>query len=256
MVNKNNIFSIKRLLLLIKRQVFGNITGLIIAFASFGGMLLVVSVLTGFFNPEGIRGLWPLYFVALFMGGYVFSSNIFSELNSPQRSITFLTLPVSNLERLAMAWLLTAIMYSIFALTGIALVFLLTHLIVGIPLAAESFSATWTWDGLNTVLIYVITQSVFLFGAIYFRRLNFFKTILSIFVIQSVLGLIVTIAFFLIFGTFNFESYIGIQKTSLSSGLENFFRETLPDIMEFAFYYLMIPFFLILTWFGIKERQV
>jgi len=256
MKNKNNIFSIKRLFLLGKRQVLGNLNGLLIAFASFAGALLVVSLLSGYSNPASIRGLSPLYYVVLFVGGYVFTSNIFGELHSPQRSIPFLTLPVSKLERLANAWLLTAVIYPILALTGIALVVFLAHLILGIPMVAGTFSVVGSANAMKIVLIYVITQSIFLFGAVYFRKSNFIKTLLSLFVVQNIIGVFIAIVGYLLFGTLNFDSGQWVQNSSFSPGLESFFTKTFPEIMKFAFYYLLTPFFLLLTWFGIKERQV
>lgn len=256
MENKNNIFSTKRLFLLLKRQVLGNLNGLLIAFAAIAGALLVVSLLAGYSNPASIRGLSPLYYVMLYVGGYVFTSNIFAELHNPQRSIPYLTLPVSNLERLANAWLLTAVMYPIFALIGIGLIIFLGHIILGIPLVSGAFSAVLSAKALNIVLIYVITQSLFLFGAVYFRKHNFLKTLLGLFVLQNVLGLFLVIMGYLLFGTLNFDSNQWLQESSFSEGIEVFITKTLPEILKFAFYYLMVPFFLLLTWFSIKERQV
>jgi hypothetical protein len=256
MENKNNFFSFKRLFLLGKRQVFGNFNSLLIGFASVAGAMLVISLLVGYSEPSGLRSLNSLYYVVLFIGGYVFTSNIFAELNSPQKSIPFLMLPVSKLERLVNAWLLTTVLYPIIALLGIALVLLLAHLILGITMLPGAFSVVWSAKAFKIVLIYVITQSIFLFGAVYFRKHNFFKTLLSLIVIQNIIGVFFVIVGYLLFGTFNFDSEELIQNSSFSPAMEGFFTQTLPGIMKFVFYYLMIPFFLLLTWFGIKERQV
>ncbi len=253
---KNNTFSLTRLFFLGKRQVLGNLSGFLIAFAAFAGTLLVISLLAGYSDPGRLSRIAPLFYVALFIGGYVFTSNIFAELHSPQRSIPFLTLPVSKLERLLNAWLLTAILFPVLALLSYALVVFLAHLILGVPLTATSFSMVWSKSAFNVVMIYVITQSIFLFGAIYFRKHNFFKTLLSLFVIQNVIGLFLLIIGYILFGTFKFEGEMMMQQSSFSPALERFFTYILVEIVKFAFYYLTIPFFLLLTWFGIKERQV
>lgn len=253
---KNNTFSFTRLFLLGKRQVLGNLNGLLIAFASFAGALLVISLFSGFANPSSLEKLSPLYYVVLFVGGFVFTSNIFAEMHSPQRSIPFLTLPVSKLERLGNAWLLTAIIFPVLALLGIALIVLLAHLILGVPFTANTFSMVWSKSALNIVVIYIITQSIFLFGAIYFRKHNFIKTLLSIFVIQNVIGLFLVIIGYILFGTFRFDGNEIINSGSFSPGMEKFFTQTLVEVVKFGFFYLTIPFFLLLTWFGIKERQV
>ncbi|MBW6497719.1 MAG: hypothetical protein K0B09_04970 [Bacteroidales bacterium] len=253
---KNNTFSLTRLFFLGKRQVLGNLSGFLIAFGAFAGTLLVISLLAGYSDPGRLSRIAPLFYVALFIGGYVFTSNIFAELHSPQRSIPFLTLPVSKLERLLNAWLLTAILFPVLALLSYALVVFLAHLILGVPLTATAFSMVWSKSAFNVVMIYVITQSIFLFGAIYFRKHNFIRTLLSLFVLQIVISIFLTIIVYLLFGKTHFSEEVFVQQTNLSPAMEQFFTKTLVDIAKFSFNYLLVPFFLMLTWFGIKERQV
>lgn len=256
MENKNNTFSFNRLLLLGKRQVAGNLNGLLIAFAAIAGSLLVIALLTGYSSPASLMDIGPLFYVVLFVGGFVFTSNIFAELHSPQKSIPFLTLPVSKLERLVNAWLLTAILFPILAFLAFALVLLLAYLILSIPIPAGAFEMFWSAKALKIVILYFITQSIFLFGAVYFRKHNFLKTLLSLFVIQNVIGLFLALVGYILFGTLHFDGNDFVINAGLSPGLEKFFTVTLVDIVKFAFYYLTVPFFLLLTWFGIKERQV
>ncbi len=239
-----------------KRQILGNLYGLLIASASFAGALLMITLLAGRSNPASLANIVPLYYVVLFVGGFVFTSNIFSELHSTQRSIPFLTLPVSSFERFANSWLLTAIIYPLLALLVFTLIIFLSHLILGINFENGAFSAVWSAEAIKIVWIYVITQSIFLFGAIYFRKHNFIKTLLSLFVIPNIIGLFLFIAGYLVFGTLNFGNSEFIHNSSLSPGLETLITKTIPEVSKFAFNYLIIPFFLTLTWFGIKERQV
>ncbi|MEE4176944.1 MAG: hypothetical protein V2I46_05485 [Bacteroides sp.] len=256
MENKNNTFSFNRLFLLGKRQVVGNFSGLLIAFAAIAGSLLVIALLTGYSSPTSLLNIGPLFYVVLFIGGFVFTSNIFAELHSPQKSIPFLTLPVSKLERLVNAWLLTAILFPILAFIAFSLVLLLAYLILGIPIPAGAFAMLWSAKALKIVILYFITQSIFLFGAVYFRKHNFLKTLLSLFVIQNVIGLFAALVGYLLFGTFQFDGNEFVSNSSFTPGMERFFTVTIVEIAKFAFYYLTVPFFLILTWFGIKERQV
>lgn len=256
MENKNNTFSFKRLFLLGKRQVIANLTGMLIGLAAFAGTLLVINLLTVYFNPGIKLNLGVPFNLVLFIGGYVFTSIIFAELHNPQRSIPFLTLPVSNLERLVNAWLLTAILYPIMVFLGFALVTALAYLILGASIPKGTFDFLWSAMALRVFLSYLITQSIFLFGAVYFRKHNFLKTILSLFVIMVVISTFLGLVGYLLFGTFHFDSNEFVNNSAFSPGMEKFFSETLVDIAKFAFYYLTVPFFLILTWFGIKERQV
>lgn len=256
MENKNNTFSFNRLFLLGKRQVIGNLNGLLIAFGAMAGSLLAIALITGYSSPASLLNIGPLFYVVLFTVGYIFTSNIFAELHSPQKSFPFLTLPVSKLERLLNAWILTGIIFPILAMLVFALVLLLSYLILRIPIPAGAFSMIWSSKALYIVFIYFITQSIFLFGAVYFRKHNFLKTLLSLFIIQNVIGLMGAIVGYLLFGTLHFDGNEFVTNAALTPGLERFFTVTLVEIAKFTFYYLMVPFFLILTWFGIKERQV
>lgn len=256
MENKNNTFSLKRLFLLGKRQIISNYSGMLIGFAGFTGIFLIVNLFTVYYNPGAKLNLEVPFYLILFIVGYVFTSIIFAEVQSPQKSIPFLTLPVSNLERLVNAWLLTAILFPILVFLGFALVIGLVYLILQVPIPRGTFEFFWSAQVLKAFILYFITQSVFLFGAMYFRKHNFLKTILSLFVIQSVIGLVAALVGYLLFGTLNFDGNEIVTNAAQSPGLEKFFSETLVDIVKFAFYYLTVPFFLLLTWFGIKEREV
>jgi hypothetical protein len=188
------------------------------------------------------------------LGGYVFSSSVFSELNSPQRSIHGLTLPVSKLERLVNGWSMSALVYPALAVIGMLFISLITLLVHGQQSVSNIVLVIFSRSTLNLIGIYIITQSVFLFGAIYFRKHNFFKTVGSLILVQIVFQVIAVITLFALFGTTgpNFE----VGEATLSPGFEKFLTTTFFEIIKFVFYYILAPFFWLLTWFGIKEREV
>jgi hypothetical protein len=64
----------------------------------------------------------PLYLVVMFIGGYIFTSNIYFELHQVQRSYCYLTLPVSTTERLASGWLMTGLFFAVFSLLTMSLI--------------------------------------------------------------------------------------------------------------------------------------
>jgi hypothetical protein len=49
----NNLFNFKRLLLLMRRQIFSSAKSLLIAFGGMAGTLLIISLLVAYFNPAG-----------------------------------------------------------------------------------------------------------------------------------------------------------------------------------------------------------
>ncbi len=251
----NDLFSIHRLYLLSRRQVFSNGKSLLIAFGGVTGFLLIISLLVAYFNPAALNGLTILYFITMFIGGYIFTSNIFNEMHQVQKSYSFLTLPVSINERLANAWLLTGIIFPFLSLLVMAAMVLLANLIMNFTVDLEPFQSVFSHNSLKIIKIYCITQSIFLLGAVYFRKNNFLKTLLAIFVISLILNLYTGLLGWSLFGSFNAEPMM-FDETNLTPALNHLFTNHIPKIATFVFTYLTLPFFLITTWFGLKERQV
>ncbi len=252
---KNNIFSLIRFYYLLRRQIFSNFKKNALGFGSIVGVLLAITLLTGMGNPVyHISALFPLYVVIFLIGGYIYTSSIFAELSSVQRGVTALTLPVSKLERLAAAWVLTALLYPIMAMLGVLLISLLTGLAHGFETTSNIASVLFSKSTFNLIVIYIITKSIFLFGAIYFRKNNFFKTIGSVILIQLVLLIIVLVAAILMFG--GMGANIVVDNMSISSSTDKFLPTTIIEIIGYGLRFLFAPFFWLLTWFGIKEREV
>ncbi len=251
----NNIFSTHRLYLLIRRQVFSNGKSLLIALGGVSGFLLIISVLVAYFNPSALIGLTALYFTCMFIGGYIFTSNIFNEMHQIQKSYSFLTLPVSINERLAAAWLLTGILFPIVSLLIMAAIVLLANLIMNLTVDMAPFQSVFSPTSLKLIKIYVITQSLFLLGAVYFRKNNFLKTLLALIVVSLILNIYTGLVGWALFGSLNSEG-MHIDGNNISPAMNQLFTDHIPNMARFVFNYLTLPFFLVTTWFGLKERQV
>ncbi len=251
---KSNIFCIKRLYYLLRRQIFGNNKKYFLGLGSIIGTLLLITLLSGIGSTNfHISVMFSFYIVTFLFGGYVFTSSVFSELNSPGRSVAALTLPVSNLERLAGAWLISAVVYPIIAVVGILLISLGTGLVHGQLSVSNIIFVILSKSTFSLIGIYIITQSVFLFGAIYFRKHNFFKTIgATLLVSFFLLGVFILI----VYALFGGEGIVGGGETTLRPNFERFLSTIMIEFTKFAFCYLLAPYFWLLTWLGIKEREV
>lgn len=253
----NNILNISRLYLFIRRQVLSNAGSWLIAFGGIAGVLLVISLLVAHFQPQNLSGMTGLYFSALFVGGYIFTAGIFNELHNPQKSYQFLTLPVSTTERLLGGWLLTGIIFPILGLLGMALIVLLANLVMNFTLDVAPFQSVFSSQSFTALKVYFVTQSIFLLGAAYFRKNNFLKTILALFVISVVVQIIVVTTAWALFSPFtDGGDGINIGPEDLPPRMEILFTNYIPAIAKVVFWYLTVPFFLITTWFSLKERQV
>jgi len=252
----NNILDIKRLGFLLRRQIFSNGKSMMIALVGVSGIMLFITLLVGFFNPTALNSLHHLYFTAMFIGGYIFTSNIYAELYPVHRSYHYLTLPVSVTERLLSGWIISGILYSLIALLIIGIIVLLSNLILSIALVNAPVQTLLLKGALKTTSIYLITQTIFLLGAAYFKKNNFLKTILALFLFTLALQIFVTVFGYLLFGSFSATDgqFTGVNFSDYQ--LENLFLTHIPKASRFIYYWLLGPFLLVTTWFCLKEREV
>ncbi len=250
------IFSLKRFYLLSRRQILSNTMSLLIAFGAVAGVLLIISLLVAYFNPENLNNLTGLYFAVMFIGGYIFSSNMFNELHTAPKSYNYLTLPVSTTERLVSAWAISAFLFPAIALIAMALMVFLANLIMNLTLDLAPFQGIFSRGSFQAVKVYFITQSVFLLGAAYFRKNNFLKTLLALFVISMIINIYMGITGYIMFSEWDMSMQVNISEDGSYPAIENLFLRQIPAVASFVFNYVTVPFFLVTTWFSLKERQV
>ncbi|PRY06073.1 hypothetical protein CLV24_12855 [Pontibacter ummariensis] len=242
----NTEFDLTRLGHFMKRQLYMNISSMWIAVVAIVGVLLVISGLVAYFNPEAVENLVPLYLVVLFLGGFIFTSKIYNEMNSPQQSYAFLTLPVSTLEKLVGAWLLVA---PVFLVTALASVFILTFASATVAGQPARLPGLANGDLLRMVGSFMVTQTFFFLGAVAFRGNNFLKTLLALFLIAMVLAAYTGGLGYLLFGGGNHHLEPGSE---LKGTAEFIFKEVVP----FLYWFVLPLFLLVVSYFKLKERQV
>ena len=241
-----NIYSTPRQLNFVSRQLSLFRQGWMIAAAAVFGLFLVISVVTAYFNPSELRGLRGLYHTGLTIGGLIFTSQMFQELHAANRSYAFLTLPVSTLEKLVGSWLLSAPLFILGYTVVTFAIYLLSALVAGRPEVAFNYFGYEYW---KTVGNYLVIQTIFLWGACYFRKMNFLKTLLVIVVVPIIVGLYGGLLGWMLFGG---ETNIQINDTTFNSIFGGYF----PAIMKFLYYGVFGPYMLVTTYFTLRERQV
>ncbi len=250
-----NQFNINRVFWLIYRQLVINSKPWMIGVIATAGFLLGVFILQmlvseGNFNFGAYKGLG---FVILFLGGYVFSSNIFNELQSPVKGHFYMMIPARIEEKLMASWLMSSVLYAIISLTllsiisfllsGVQILFLGGNILLFNPLSDVALKATG---------VYLVTQTIFLLGSVYFKKYNFLKTLLSIFVVYMII---------FVWGMIMIFTIIKPQDIVFEGSVE-FYHWQLFDSAQIAvffkyiFWYFTGPFFLIVSYLRLKERQV
>jgi len=194
----DNSFSFQRFLLLIKRTTVLNQKKWVIGIASTFGLLAII-----WFAPVlTVLPAWHEYRIqnllapAIFFytaGGLVITASLFDELHSPSTAFLNLTLPATAFEKLLSAWMISTVLFSLITLSG----YFLLHLAIQLSTMAivptvshiQLFNP-FDLEILEDIFTYVFYNSVFLLGAVYFTKLNFIKTLLSIILFVFVLGII------------------------------------------------------------------
>jgi hypothetical protein len=99
--------------------------------------------------------------------------------------------------------------------------------------------------------IYLTTQTIFLVGAIHFRRAQFFKTVLSLFALMMAIS-----AFAVIIGFAVFHNELPFDNMKGNVNINLMDSEGWSNASKILFWLLLAPFMLIVTYFKIKEREV
>ena len=256
-MEKNNYFDIQRVIHLFNRQLRFNINTLIIGFGAVSGILVFILSMTIIFGHQTLYSnvFFGTIFPSFFIMGYIFTSTIYSDLRSTQRGYLFMILPASTLEKLFVPWIISSILYIIAAIIAM---FLINLLLIGISIL---FSANLVQlfnplapELLKIYAIYLVTQSVFILGALYFRKNHFLKTILALFIICSIISFYVGIVARLI--VFHNFSNFSFDNNNMPDNLQNFFVNTFTPVIKVLFWGFLAPFFLLVSYFRLREKEV
>ena len=248
-----NSFSFPRLVQVIKRTYTLNKR-------TWGtGVLVILGALLLFWFFPLILGRQPWHqFIsgnliqpALFFytaGGLFLTSAVFYELHSPDTAFLTLTLPATSLEKMAGAWLITSVLYTVVSVVLYLVLVLILHgfslLFIGSEVPFSLYQLSNSEVG-QTLVSYFGYQSVFLLGAVVFRKNNFLKTLLGIIVFLAGLFMIGGLLFLIIGGS-TLEGSYSIQLSS-----NDLFTTLYP-----IFNVLIVLVILTISYIRLKNKQV
>ncbi|MFA4839048.1 MAG: hypothetical protein WC703_06200 [Candidatus Neomarinimicrobiota bacterium] len=254
----NNTFDRNRFFVLIRNDLFTGYRNLLIAGGAIAGALLVIYLLSAWnnANPDFHRTFFPM---VIFFGGYLTTSMVFKDIHEKQRNYIYLTLPASTLEKFLSRLLLTSVGFVAIVL---ALYYLFSWIAAGLSqlLFHQSLLAfhPFTRETLTALGVYLVTQSVFLFAAVYFRSHAFFKTLLSIFsfsLIVSIFAMVVVrLVFWKYFNGLFVPDHFDINLRYMFGNGESFARFA-SAVSKILFWFVMAPYFWIVTYFRLKETE-
>ncbi|MDC7239205.1 MAG: hypothetical protein PQJ50_02470 [Spirochaetales bacterium] len=264
-MNLTNTFDPKRFYLLFRKDLLQGYKTLIITAAAVLGasfIILFISTAGGRYGGGAGSAATGLFFPLLWGGGLIFTSMVFKEAHSANRIHYWLMTPASRLEKFLEKLLLSTVFYVLalmvvfFAATGLnSLVF---RIFFDYSPGVFNPFTRYVWINVGN---YMIVQSIFFLGAIWFRKYNFIKTVLTINVLQLALTIILGGLGYLIFRAPIREAMLGNSVYFMNAGqilTQNFIRmnSTLVVLLKILYFGLLAPFFWFLSWMRMREVEI
>ncbi len=199
---KNGFWSARRFGRLMLRELATSYRALLIAMAAVGGAVIIISALTALGlvtvnagSRPGTSDFYLGYFTnLLFLGGFIVTSLSFREVWQNGGGIFYLTLPGSAFEKLLSKLLMTSVGFGVGSLIFMTAVAAASE---GIDTLVFGFGHgmlnPFDPAALLSLVRYLILQSVFLLGSIWFKKLAFVKTALWTVIFAAGLAIILAI---------------------------------------------------------------
>lgn len=248
----NTTFSFNRLSLLLKRFFVENSQKEL----TFWAISLVIFMLMQ--NPVGV-GMF------ITISGFIFASRMFNSFGYTPGGMHYLLIPATHLEKLVTGILLSVFYFLICILAcyfvGGTLGTHLGNLIFGTDnsIHFQLFENQSMMDSeykniaeiVNMFVSFVIVQSIFLLGSVYFKKNIIGKTMLAIIGLGVVLVILEVILFKLNFDVTNLKSQnINIQLLNPESMFPG------SDIVGEIIKYATAPFLWVVSYFRLTEKEV
>jgi len=250
----NENFSLSRFNNLFVRHLTYNFRSIVLFFSVFGIFMFIVFFLESLIKKDiNYNSQFSTFFFWYILVGLYSASKSFSETSIPERAYQYLTLPVSNVERL-----LCVIFYSIFLyLTGGIILFLIVGFLAN-NLAASIGNFSFKYldiELIKFIKIYsdtLLPFSIFIAGSISFRKHSFLKTILFLIIYSLIILFIAALIYRIVLSNFNFKD------SMIEDNLNFYFLDFQHKYNFLVIMLLMIFIFLIwlYTYFKLKEKEV
>jgi len=232
----NEVLSFSRLTMLIRARIVENKKAILLALLFV--FLLGITMLSFAISYHHL-------FAMLVIVGLVLTVRECQRLHQHHLAYQYFLLPISNLERFLLIWLVTAVLFPlilVFTIYAISWVKALLNLyFFSHPLHPVD---PWQWFVWRDVLKYIVVQSVFLLGAIYFKRYAVMKMAFALACFFSTL-FILTLA----------AAYVTCPTCQLLPHWTNALIHVAP-FLYFCFWVLLAPACLVMSYVRLSECEL
>ena len=256
-----NIISPRRLFSLLKRDILSNINTTLITFGAVTAVIYLISAITAYNSAPSGQLYFTLFTNLLFAGGLIVTSMIFKEMHRKETAQNYLLLPASNFEKFFSRLLISTVGFAMITVIGITAISYLSEGVNTLIFKRHNvlfnpFSKmVWT-----LMAHYMVAQSIFFLGAVFFRKYHFIKTINVIFLIQISVSIIAALFVRIVYFDL-FDGFFRIGNTSLLFQWEKLSLDAssftgLLNTLKILYWLVPAPLFWTIAYFRIKEVEV
>jgi hypothetical protein len=215
----NEFFSFRRFSRLFIKHTMEQYRTYLMSIGVLAGVLVLCGAFLIIVAPDALEPGFQTasYMILLFISGGIFTSTVFTEFGEKNKAIPALTLPATAFEKFLVGWLYS---YPIFLVVYTCIFYLallglgsLQHLPAGrhfILFSIDQPEMPVFW------VMFTEIQSLALFGAIFFRKLQFIKTGFAFFIALAVVVLGNSLFLKILTG-------VAVEKMAIPFGFLNFY---------------------------------
>jgi len=245
----NEFFNFRRFLRLFVKHTSEHYRVYLMSIGVLAGVLVLCGAFLLIVTPEALDPGFQTasYLILLFIAGGIFTSTVFTEYGEKNRAVPALTLPATAFEKFLVGWLYS---YPIFLVVYTCIFYLallglrsLRHMpagrhIIVFSIGQPEMPVSW--------VMFTVIQSLALFGAIFFRKLQFIKTGFAFFITLAVLVLCNSLFLKIITGV---TFYIGDKNYSIGTGSEE-------SVLILVLLTVVAALIWVAAYYRLKEKQV
>jgi len=250
-------FCIKRIILLIKKEFFENLKIIGIGLASIIGLIFVILMINGYNGGLMWQYFNEIFNTTLLLGGIAIAGMAFADFRKKERTITYLNLPASHLEKSFTQLFLTSIGF-IISYTAIFYISYLIFLGLGKMLFTFDIGTFNPFNETTYKMVFnlIVIQSLFLAGASFFKKVPVFFTGLSIFILGLIFMSIVGAMAYYLSKSFTIPGDGNIMFSSVNADNITIDKLWTGKIIKIFFTYLLAPIFWVITYFNVREKEI
>jgi len=246
---KNNIFDINRFGLLAKKRFLDTKSTTTFEVLGVAAVLAIILGITAMTGEISLTAQQIIYAVGMAFLGIVYADAAFSDLKDKTKGMFYLSTPASHFEKLVNAILFTSILFPIvytvlfFTVDG-----LFFAALGGSGLVKMGSMAFFEWDQvLQMVRPFLIMQSVFMLGSIWFGKRSLLKTSVAIVAYYAMLSIVGVLIFKLMIDDSALHHNVNINVSP---------NELISKGLVEVVLWMLIPFFWVVTYFTLSEKQL